>query len=269
MPLLENFAAQSNNRKKGICLCLQSFASPGCSTWFMFKHFLLVLRSTTIWWSFCSIDARASNDDGQASSRRCVKRHLHIHRKFSPDRTKRKTKGSPMRRETTFYVSWCCVTGFYRPGLVESLNRSERTKGPCACHGTVLFFESKDHGRLSLEKILWTSLKEENARYSLDISLFCRGGGGGGGERDKKRLPKAAPGRSVVGSKSDYDAASRFVWRVLLSEWNSPPQKLDDRPRQTWIFALWRAPVLSKLKKSGKSEVCLAEEERQNFLAAA
>ena len=32
-----------------------------------------------------------------------------------------------------------------------------------------------------------------------------------GGERDKKKLPKAAPGRSVVGSKSDYGAASRFV----------------------------------------------------------
>ena len=45
---------------------------------------------------------RASNDDGRASSGRCVKRHLHVHRKFSPDRTKRKTEASPMRRETTF-----------------------------------------------------------------------------------------------------------------------------------------------------------------------
>ena len=39
----------------------------------------------------------------------------------------------------------------------------------------------------------------------------------------------------------------------------------------TWIFALWRAPVLSKLKKARKAKfiISLAEEERQNFPAAA
>ena len=33
MPLLGNFAAQSKNRKKGLCLRFRCFACPGCSTW--------------------------------------------------------------------------------------------------------------------------------------------------------------------------------------------------------------------------------------------
>ena len=92
---------------------------------------------------------------------------------------------------------------------------------------------------------------------TLLILAFLLKGGGGGGGGDKKKLPKAAPGRSVVRLKTDYDAALRFMWRVLLSGWNSPPQKLDGRPHQTWIFALWRAPVISKLKRQEKAKFVL------------
>ena len=50
----------------------------------------------------------------------------------------------------------------------------------------------------------------------LDISLFVEGGVGWW--RDKRKLPKAAPGRRVLGSKSDYDGKKKsFALRVLLS----------------------------------------------------
>ena len=39
----------------------------------------------------------------------------------------------------------------------------------------------------------------------LLILAFLSRGVGGGGWRDKRKLPKAAPGRSVFGSKSDRD----------------------------------------------------------------
>ena len=195
---------------------------------------------------------------------------VHVHRKFSPDRTKRKTKASPMRRETT---SWCllmCCHWFLqtRTGGI-SVTKWATERGPWACHGIVLFLGSKDHGRLLLEKILCTWYREENVRSSLDISLFVRGGGGEGETRrnfPQQRLAEVWLARSPITTKVKKKS---FALRVLLSGWNSPPQKFDDRSHQTWIFALWRAPVLSKLKKTRKSEVCLAVEEWQNFLAAA
>ena len=43
---------------------------------------------------------------------------------------------------------------------------------------------------------------------------------------------------------------SRFVFSSLDENSESPPQRLDDRSRQTWIFALRRVPVFSKLKEA-------------------
>ena len=44
---------------------------------------------------------------------------------------------------------------------------SERTKGPCACHGTVLYLASKDHayGRLPLEKNLMNTI--DRRKYTV------------------------------------------------------------------------------------------------------
>ena len=80
MPLLGSFAAQANNRKKKGSACVSSVLPVQvvqcCLFVHLFKHILLVLRSTTNWRSLiCSIDAHASNDDGQASSQRRVKGH--------------------------------------------------------------------------------------------------------------------------------------------------------------------------------------------------
>ena len=165
-----------------------------------------------------------------------------------------------------FNVSWCCVTGFYRPELVESVNQSERTRGrEPATALSVCFLNLKTMAGCRKKKILWTRSREENARSSLDISFFfCRGGEG------RQNFPK----QRLAWQKWRWLEVRSWrkeslALRVLLSGWHSPPQKLDDRSHQTWIVALWRVPVLSKLKKARKSEVCLAEEERQNFLAAA
>ena len=57
---------------------------------------------------------------------------------------------------------------------------------------TVLFLESKDLGRLPLEKILWTWWREENARSSPDGSLFVERGGGGGMERQEETSQSSA-----------------------------------------------------------------------------
>ena len=55
--------------------------------------------------------------------------------------------------------------------------------------------------------------REKKMHGPLLILAFCRGG-----ERDKKKLPKAAPGRSVVGSKSDRVTTKKsFALRVVLS----------------------------------------------------
>ena len=106
----------------------------------------------------------------------------------------------------------------------------------------------------------------------LILAFLSRGWGGGGGLERQEETSQSSAWQKCVwldSVRSWRRKKKSFALRVLLSGWNSPPQKLNDRSHQTWIFALWRAPVLSKLKKAGKSEVCLAEEERQNFLAAA
>ena len=111
MPLLGNFAAQSNNNKKrdlpaSPVLCLSRLFNvvylSTCSSIFACSK----IDNNLVIVDLFDRCQRASNDDGRASSGRCVKRHLHVHRKFSPDRTKRKTEASPMRRETTF---WCLL----------------------------------------------------------------------------------------------------------------------------------------------------------------
>ena len=211
MPLLGNFAAQSNNRKKrdlpaaSPVLCLSRLFNvvylSSCSSIFACSK----IDNNLVIVDLFDRCPRASNDDGRASSGRCVKRHLHVHRKFRQIERKERRKRVPWGVGLPFDVSWCCVTGFYRPELVESVNRSERTRGPWTREpvgGTVLFLESKDHGRLPLEKSYERDREKKMHGPLLILAFFSRGWGGG---RDKRKLPKAAPGRSVFGSKSDRD----------------------------------------------------------------
>ena len=80
MPLLGNFAAQSNMQKKKDSAYVSGVlpvqvVQRGLFA-HLFKQFLLVLTLTTIQRSLIrSIDARASNDDERASSGQCIKRH--------------------------------------------------------------------------------------------------------------------------------------------------------------------------------------------------
>ena len=160
MPLLGNFAAQSNNRKKrdlpaSPVLCLSRLFNvvylSTCSNIFACSE----IDNNLVIVDLFDRCPRASNDEDEpavddASSDTCmfIESFRQIERKERPKRGVRPP-----------FASWCCVTGFYRPELVESVNRSERTRGPWTHEpvgGTVLFLESKDHGRLPLEKILWT-----------------------------------------------------------------------------------------------------------------
>ena len=74
------------------------------------------------------------------------------------------------------------------------MNRSERTSGPWACQGTVLFLESKDHGRLALEKNSYERDRGKKMhRPVLILAFFVEGERG-----DEKKLPKGAPGIAEV-----------------------------------------------------------------------
>ena len=117
------------------------------------------------------------------------------------------------------------------------------------------------------KKILMNVIEKRKCTVLSWYSPFVEGGGGGGTRRNFPKQRQAEVW--LARSPTVWRRKKGFALRVLLSGWNSPPQRLDDRSHQTWIFALWRARVLSKLKKARKSEVCLAEEERQNILAAA
>ena len=81
--------------------------------------------------------------------------------------------------------------------------------------GTVLFLESKTMAGCRWKKSNERDREKKMHGPLLILAFLSRGWGGGGGWRDKRKLPKAAPGRSVFGSKSDRDdekkKASRFV----------------------------------------------------------
>ena len=103
----------------------------------------------------------------------------------------------------------------------------------------------------------------------LILAFLSRGWGGGGGETrgnfPKQRLAEMCLARSpIVTTKKK---ASRFV-SCSLDEIHHHKNSMTDltRPGSLPCEELQSYPFL---KKAGKSEVCLAEEERQNFLAAA
>ena len=142
------------------------------------------------------------------------------------------------------------VSLVYRPELVESVNPSECTRGPWACHGTVLFLESEDHGRL--EKFFWTKSREKNAQFSLDICLFVDGERG-----DKKKLLKAAPSMAEVSfTRSpiiDHDEKkdSRFV-PCSLDESHHHKDSMTDltRPGSLPCEELQSSPSSKRLEKA-------------------
>ena len=84
------------------------------------------------------------------------------------------------------------------PELLESVNRSERTRGPRACHSTVhvsLFLESKAPAGCRWKKI---SLYEQDREKKMHGPLLILAFFVEEEREDKKKLPKAAPGMAEV-----------------------------------------------------------------------
>ena len=204
MPLLGNFAAQSNNRKKQpVCVSgvlPVQVVQRGLFV-HLFKHFLLVRRSTTIWWSlFCSIDARASNDDGQASSGRRVKRHCacssevfrQIERKERPKRVPPWGVNTDHLLISPDVVSLVIDQTWWNQWIEMSVHGREPA--------TALFCVLNPTTTAGCRwKKFWTRSREENARSSLDISPFCWEGEG---RQEETSQSSAWHGRSAVSTRS-------------------------------------------------------------------
>ena len=181
MPLLGNFAAQSNNNKKRDVPASPCFASPGCSTWFICPP---VQAFFALFW------------DRQQSSHRCFVRSMPAHRTTTDEpalrqvcmfigsfrqiiKRKEKPKRVPWGIRPPFDVCWW---GFYRPELVESVKQSERTRGRGPATALFCFLNLKTMaGCRWKKKNSYKRDREKKMHGPLLILAFCRGGGGGGG----------------------------------------------------------------------------------------
>ena len=108
----------------------------------------------------CSIDARASNDDGRASSGGRVKWHCACSSEIFARSNEKKDQSEPWGVNTDNLLMSPDVVSLvsldYRPELVESVIEVSVQYGtvtPWACHSTVLFLESQDHAGCRWKKM--------------------------------------------------------------------------------------------------------------------
>ena len=222
MPLLGNFAAQSNNRKKkrSACvsvLCLSRLFNlvylSTCSSIFCF---FWDRQQSSEGWFVRSMPAHRTTTDEPAVDD-ASSDTVHVHQKCSPDRTKEKPKRVPWDVRPPFDVSWCCVTGFYRPELVESVNRSERTRGCGPATALFCFLNLKTMAGCRWKNNSYKRDREKKMHGPLLILAFCWGGWGGGGARLKKKLSKGSVWQKCgwLGVRS-WRWNKSFALRVLL-----------------------------------------------------
>ena len=135
---------------------------------------------------------------------------------------KERPKRVPWDVRPPFDVSWCCVTGFYRPELVESVNQSERTRGRWTCEPVAAPFYF-----LNLKTMAGCRWKKSNERDREKkmhgpllihvLAFLSRGGGGGGGETrgnfPKQRLAEVCLARSpITTKKKKLHASCPALW---------------------------------------------------------
>ena len=264
-----NFAAPSNNRKRrdlhaSLVFCLSRlFSVVNLST-------LLHLRSTATQYVIVDLFNRYPCTERLASTRglctkpfflcplpptsteRRVKRHRACSSVvFARSNDISEEKDSIDSRETWIQITFTYLLiscHWFLTKLVESQVSATRTMGPRACHGTVQFLESEDHGGLSLEKrsfFEWDREKKIHGPPLIAISLSSRGRGET--RRTKKEIPKAAPGTSVVGSplKSNHEEerTSCFVSYSPEKKIYHHKDLMTDLARPGYLPCELRAPV--------------------------